>query len=129
MDKNAVLVPVLTDADIATPAANTLVTIYGQPLPFIHAGKELNLFMDIYYKSGVATTTIAVVQQWSVDKVNWATGTVPGDWSTTDLGAIRATANTSTKDWGPFVRFNVTITDSAAAASARLTVVINVRFQ
>ena len=129
MDQNAVLVPVLTDADISTPAAATLVTIYGQPLPFVHMAKELNLFMDIYYKSSVATTTIAVVQQWSVDKVNWADGTVPATWSTTSTGMIRTLVNTETSFWGPFVRFNVTITDSAGPAAARLTVVINARFQ
>lgn len=128
MEKNAVLLPLLTDADIATPAANTLVTIYGQPLPFIHGAKELDLFMDIYYKSGVATTTIAVTQQWSVDKVNWADGSVPTNWATTSTGPIRADLNTSTVMWGPFVRFNVTMTDTAGAAAARLTIVINVRF-
>ena len=131
MDPNSVLIPVLTDADISTPALNTLVTIYGQPLPFIHSAKELNLFLDIYFKSTnpAATTTIAVVQQWSVDKVNWADGVVPLDWSTTATGMIRATLNNSTVSWGPFVRFNVTITDTAGAAAARLTVVVNVRFQ
>lgn len=128
-EANAVLVPILNDADISC-TGTTEVVVYGKAIPFIHRAKSVQPFLDIYFIQalGGGTATVRVFGQWTVDGVNWSdfAGNLASE---TAAGMYAEAENTVTRSFGPAVRFNVGIVNSAAAAaSARLSVVINVRF-
>ncbi len=125
MDNNAILVPILTDADIGSSTANQPYTAYGQPIAVMHRAKEVDPFVDVYSLTAAGgTTTVRVWMQWSIDGINWVD--ISNDLvSTTAVRASRGTANTAYAEYGPLVRVNV---NTSGSATGRLSVVLNVRF-
>ncbi len=121
----ATLIPLLTDADLSA-SSSTPVVVYGQPIPFIHKAKSLQAFAHIYYLSTAGTTQIKVEAEYSVDGVTWRAFTTPL-LDTTSATLQGGTPNTATAEYGPLVRFNVSLTQANGGA-ARLTVVVNVRY-
>jgi len=121
----ATLIPVLTDADLMAPSS-TPVVVYGQPIPFIHKVKSLQVFADIYFLTTPGTTEIKVEAEFSIDGVNWRTFTNTL-LTTTAVGLQASAVDTTTADYGPLVRFNVKLTQ-VGGGGARLTVVVNARY-
>jgi hypothetical protein len=102
---------------------------YGQALSWVCRSISLLAYGALY--SLFATTGSPVVRvfaQWSPDGVMWSNfSTDLASW--TSMGVKRGTENTSTQDYGPFVRFNVGIVNTTAVeATARVTVKIKARF-
>lgn len=130
MNDNAVLIPILTDVDISNAAGTTPVVVYGQALPFIYRAEGVEAWLDIFSMSvsGGGTGTVKVFGEYSVDGINWKRFT--NDlFSGRGDGPVHGTVNTDNDEYGPFVRFNVSLEQTTAnPVSARLTVVVNVRF-
>ena len=127
-NQNAVRVPILNDADIKSGATGAAVVTYGQPLPFIYRARLLAIYLDVYSLFAASgTNTIAVTGEYSIDGVNWKAfaSTV---LSVTATGIAVAEYST-TSEFGPLVRFNVTISNaSSSEATARLSAVVKAVF-
>ena len=123
--ENSIVIPLLTDAAIASGATGAEVIYYGQPLNLISKFNTLCTFAQIdTLAATTGTSTITVKAQWSVDGVTWANFT-DALLTATSAGAKTGTNNNTVGEFGPLVRFNVAISNgSSVQATARLTVVV-----
>ena len=131
---NGTLVTVLNNADIACGANGLEVVYYGQPLPFIYSAAALVGFLDAFsfFIGGGGPAALRIFGEFSIDGVTWAPFNPGGSATIVSIAAPgigRGSPYTNYQDFGPLVRFNVGISNTAAAiASARVTALVNVRF-
>lgn len=90
-EENAVLIPIMNDADISTGPLGAERIYYGRPIPFIYRAQSINTFADVYYSSspGAGNNSVKVIAEWSIDGINWRAFTVDLIPPTTSVGPLR----------------------------------------
>lgn len=127
-EKNAILMTILNDADMAVLTAGGTVIAYGKPFAFAHRLQQIVAFTDIYFITPGVVGTLKVWADFSLDGVNYKAFANDLLGNTTATGVARGNVNTDVADYGPLVRINVSFTTTGAVGAARLSVVAALRF-
>ena len=119
------VITLLSNADLTSGASGAPSVLQGEALDFVCQASQITAFVYGHYVSDATNTELIVTGQWTLDGVNWtdfATSVFDGTGTSGLAGGHIGSVFNATANFGPTVRFNVTLKDSRFPGSGNAVV-------